>query len=198
MGMFLGNDDTTNAKEYGVYELLPPGQYVAQIIDGEAKKTQAGDDMVTLTWIVLEGEHSGKTVFDTLMVTGNPKAIEMRNEKKKAMGKAMNIPNPYSYEDIGDILQKPCIIEVCHKAGTNGTIFANIKRYLPLNSQAGDPFAALPPEAPTAYQAPPPQQNTPPPQAAPAQTPPPAYQAPQAQTPPPQAPPWEQPKGAVA
>lgn len=49
------------------FELIPPGDYVAQIIEAEIRQPKSGDGhMLALTWKICEGEYENRQVWDTL------------------------------------------------------------------------------------------------------------------------------------
>lgn len=59
-------------------EPVPPGKYVAQIIESEMVDTQKGGKMLKLTLDILEGEYQGRKLYDNLnLVNSNPKAQEI-------------------------------------------------------------------------------------------------------------------------
>jgi hypothetical protein len=50
------------------FELIPPGDYVAQIIEAEIRQPKSGDGhMLALTWKICEGEYENRQVWDTLL-----------------------------------------------------------------------------------------------------------------------------------
>jgi hypothetical protein len=72
-------------------EPLPPGKYVAQIIESEIVDTQKGGRMLKLTIEVLEGEHQRRRLWDQLnIVNANPKAQEIAHRTLSAICHAVN------------------------------------------------------------------------------------------------------------
>jgi hypothetical protein len=56
------------SKEEGShFDLIPPGEYVAEIIEAEIKQPRSGDGhMLALTWRVSEGDYEGRQVWESL------------------------------------------------------------------------------------------------------------------------------------
>ena len=51
------------------FEPLPAGVYIAEITDSEIVATKAGTgQMLKLTWKVLDGQYSGRLIFDRLNI----------------------------------------------------------------------------------------------------------------------------------
>jgi hypothetical protein len=46
---------------------LPPGKYMCKLADIEEASTQGGDEMWNLKFQVIDGEHTGRYVFDRLV-----------------------------------------------------------------------------------------------------------------------------------
>ena len=57
-----------NPENTGGVELLPPGEYIAQAIEASVAPPRSGSGyQLTLTWKILEGEHEGRQVWQTLI-----------------------------------------------------------------------------------------------------------------------------------
>jgi hypothetical protein len=56
------------SKEEGShFDLIPPGEYVAEIIEAEIKQPRSGDGhMLALTWRISEGDFEGRQVWESL------------------------------------------------------------------------------------------------------------------------------------
>lgn len=51
------------------FEALPVGKYVAKVAAAEEKTSQAGNQMINVTFEVVEGEAIGRKVFDNYVLT---------------------------------------------------------------------------------------------------------------------------------
>jgi hypothetical protein len=95
--------DFTNDKESS-FEPIPAGVYNVRVAACEAKKTQAGDLRWAVEFVVTEGPHTGRKIFDGFNLEGSEKAVQIArgNIKSllKAAGKDFSINGP---EDLVDI-----------------------------------------------------------------------------------------------
>lgn len=64
MVMVNWNDPDMNS---GDYELLPEGKYICKVLDVEERETQKGIPMWSVTWVVDEGKHENRRVFDNIV-----------------------------------------------------------------------------------------------------------------------------------
>ena len=56
-----------NKEEGSHFDLIPPGEYVAEIIEAEIKQPRSGDGhMLTLTWRISEGDYEGRQIWESL------------------------------------------------------------------------------------------------------------------------------------
>jgi hypothetical protein len=87
MASLTGTFDATSVEPAAPLELLPPGKYVAQILQSEMQPTKAGDGQ--LLWLELEireGPHSGRKVWDRLnLVNPNQQAVEIAQRQLSAI-----------------------------------------------------------------------------------------------------------------
>ena len=80
------NFDANSVEPSQPRELLPPGKYLAQIIESEMKDTQAGGKMLALTLEITDGPHARRRLWDNLnLVNNNPKAVEIAQRTLSAI-----------------------------------------------------------------------------------------------------------------
>lgn len=79
--------DATSVEPSQPFELLPPGEYTAQIIESEMATTRAGDgQMLKLTLEITEGAHQGRRLWDNLnLVNRNPQTEEIARRTLSAI-----------------------------------------------------------------------------------------------------------------
>ncbi len=72
---------------------IPPGAYVAHVIDSTVKDTKAGTGKyVALTWEVLEGQHAGRRIFQNCnIINPNPTAESIGRRVLKAIAAAAGV-----------------------------------------------------------------------------------------------------------
>lgn len=67
-------------------EILPPGKYMAQIIESEMKETKSGGQMLALTLEITEGGSAGRKLWDNLnLVNSNTQAQEIAQRTLSAI-----------------------------------------------------------------------------------------------------------------
>lgn len=108
-----------NAEEHepiGDFTPLPAGWYRVVITESEVKPTKAQTgEYVQLRMEVIEGEHSGRIIFDRLNLE-NPseKAVEFARRKLAGICRAVNVPRPRTTAELHD---KPFAVKVKIRAG---------------------------------------------------------------------------------
>ena len=79
--------DANTVEPAALFELLPPGRYVAQIVQSEMRPTKAGNGQ--LLWLeldVLEGPHQGRKIWDQLnLVNPNQQTVEIAQRALSAI-----------------------------------------------------------------------------------------------------------------
>ena len=75
-GLYDPNAEPEAPREF---TLLPPGDYVVQIVESDIVPTKAGNgQMLKLTLDIIDGEHAGRKLWDNLnLVNANPTAVEI-------------------------------------------------------------------------------------------------------------------------
>jgi hypothetical protein len=91
------------------HSLLPPGEYTAQCEEEEVKANSKGTGtLLALKFVVLEGPHKGRKVFDNINIAHqNPLCVEIAMKSFRALGQAVGLP------EIGEtsaLLGKVCVL----------------------------------------------------------------------------------------
>lgn len=85
---FLGNTfDATAVEPSAPREIIPPGEYVVQIVESEMASTKAGDgEMLKLTLDIIDGPHAGRKLWDRLnLVNRNAQTVEIAQRTLSAI-----------------------------------------------------------------------------------------------------------------
>ena len=150
--------DASTVDPTATYEVLPPGQYVVQIVQSEMRPTKNGQgQLLALELDVLEGEHAGRKLFDRLnLVNPNAQTVEIAQRTLSAICHATG---RMQVQDSEELHLVPMLADVTVQPPKNGYGESNKLRYRPLE-RAGH---AAPPQRPPQPAA---QPATPPPQSA--------------------------------
>ena len=94
------------------FELVPPGDYLAQIVEATIRQPKSGDGhMLSLTWKISEGEYEGRQVWETLCYQhSNPTTQDIARKKLKDLCVAFGITEQVS--DPESFLFKPAKIRI--------------------------------------------------------------------------------------
>ena len=129
------------------FEPLPDGIYVARIIESEEKETKAGTgSYIQLRLEVIEGEYTGRTVFDRLNLRNpNEKAVEIARQTLASICRAVGNMAPRDTQELHDI---PMAVKIICKKRQDSDEWSNeVKRYASVTGNAA-PVAAAPAPAP--------------------------------------------------
>ena len=79
--------DASQVDPAQVYELLPPGKYIAQIVSSEMKDTKDGSgQFLALKLQIIGGEEDGRAIFDNLnLVNQNQQTMEIAQRTLSAI-----------------------------------------------------------------------------------------------------------------
>lgn len=79
--------DASGVEPAAPLELLPPGKYVAQIVQSEMQPTKLGDgQMLCLELDILEGPHRGRKLWDRLnLVNRSQQTMEIAQRTLSAI-----------------------------------------------------------------------------------------------------------------
>ena len=124
-----------------IFEPLPDGIYVARIIESEEKETKAGTgSYIQLKLEVVEGEYTGRTVFDRLNLRNpNEKAVEIARQTLASICRAVGNMAPRDTQELHDIPMAVKIISLETGDGDAG-----------FGGGEGGPPASAAPRAPAA------------------------------------------------
>ena len=126
--------DATTIEPAKAYEVLPPGKYLAQIVNSETRVTK--DGMGQYLWLeidVLDGPHKGRKLFDRLnLVNANPQTVEIAQRTLSAICHATGRMQVQDSEELHLI---PFIADVQVQPPKNGYGESNKVRYLPLDAR---------------------------------------------------------------
>jgi hypothetical protein len=154
MARFDTSFDATSVEPTTAYELLPAGNYRAQIVESEMRVTRNG--MGQFLWLmidILEGEHRGRKIFDQLnLVNPNPTTVEIAQRTLSAICHATGRMHVSDSEELHLI---PMTIQVKVRPPKNGYGESNAIAYLPPDRSAAIRVAKPAPAAPVTSAAPP-------------------------------------------
>ena len=87
MASLNGTFDATEVAPAVPLEVLPPGKYLAHLIESEMLPTKAGDgQLLKLVWEVLEGSSARRKIFDQLnLVNRNDQTVEIAQRTLSAI-----------------------------------------------------------------------------------------------------------------
>lgn len=96
--MSIYGDYNSDNVEVTEFSKLPAGKYKAFISGEETKISKAGNEYICLTYDIVEGEHTGRTVYDNISLHHpTPKTAKIAEETIKkiclATGKDINAKN---------------------------------------------------------------------------------------------------------
>lgn len=138
MALISGFDATTVEPSAG-FDDLPEGQYVAEIIASEEKKTNSGTgSYLALTWQVSEGPMSKRRIWTNLNLDNpNAEAVNIAKAELSAICRAIGVLKP---QDSSELHYKRCRITVKHKRRKDGKgTDARIVKFESMNSVAAAP-----------------------------------------------------------
>jgi hypothetical protein len=94
------------------FELIPAGDYVAQIVEANIRQPKSGDGhMLALTWRICEGECEGRQIWETLCYQhSNPTTQDIARKKLKDLCVAFGITEQVS--DPESFLFKPAKVRI--------------------------------------------------------------------------------------
>ena len=156
--------DASGVEPSSPREILPPGKYLAHIIDSEMKTTQAGGKMLSLTLEIQEGEHARRRVWDNLnLVNRNEKAVEIARRTLSAICHAVG---RLQVQDSEELHHRPLMITLAVEADNRdehlspddpAKRYKNVtKGYSPVDGAQPAAAAPRPAPAPARAAAPPP------------------------------------------
>jgi len=105
------NFNAQNVEPAEAFTALPAGLYHAQIVESDLKQTKTGSGhYLQLTWKVLDGQHTGRLIFDRLNIANqNETAQKIGQQQLSALCHAVGI---LQVADSSQLHNKPCRIKV--------------------------------------------------------------------------------------
>lgn len=93
------------AQKGGQFELIPPGNYVAEINRSEVKQTKDGrGSYLSLGFKILDGEFSGRLVFQNITLqNANPQASQIGRHQLAQLAGACNMQQIHDTEQLHGI-----------------------------------------------------------------------------------------------
>ena len=189
MALLNGTFDASGVEPAAPMELLPPGRYVAQIVQSEMQPTKAGDgQMLWLEFEILDGPLRGRKIWDRLnLAHRNQQTVEIAQRQLSAICHAVG---QIQVSDSEQLHFRPVLVTLAVEPDSRDAHLPveqrrkqnKVKGYSPAGGVAAPPRPA--PTAPVQQFASPPQQQHPQQQPA---TPP---QAPRQPAPNAALPPW--------
>jgi hypothetical protein len=144
--------DLLKAAEDAGFSNCPPGTYDVRVVEGTAKTTSAGKDMLVVKFEILGGPHGGRKVPNNFVISpenGTALGFFFRHMNAMGLDSAYFSQNPAPQKVAADLVGKTCRIEVGTRVW-NGEEREDVKKIM-----APSPDAAAPSPAPTPVQAPP-------------------------------------------
>lgn len=153
------NDDVTGVEPNKAFEIIPPGDYIAQVVESDVKDTKASDGQyMKLTWQILDGEHEGRKVFDNITLRNpNQQAQEIGARDRAALYQALGLGT--QVQNTEELHGIPCTIKVKVRPAKGDYAASNeVKGYVAIEQQGRAPVAGN--TAPRQQQAPVQQRST--------------------------------------
>lgn len=157
----LGNFDASTVEPRTAFDVVPPGDYVAQIVKSDLQPTKNGQGQrLSLELDILEGQYQGRKLFDGLnIVHANPQAQEIGQRTLSAICHAIG---KLQVRDSEELHLKPMKVKVKVKPPEGQYGEKNeISSYASLNGQKPGTVPQARPNQPPPT-APKPAGNTPP------------------------------------
>lgn len=148
---FFQSWDATNEEQMGDFSPIPEGKYLAQIVEGEWKRTSAGtgEYLELMFEIIQHPQYSGRRVWTRLNLR-NPssEAVRIAKQELSSICHATGVMSP---RGIPELLNIPMLIAVkLKKREDNGQMTNEVKGYEPkprLTAAQAAPAPAVSPVA---------------------------------------------------
>lgn len=140
--------DATTVDPNSGYEVLPPGNYLVQIVASEMRATRDGAGQYLLLELdVVEGQYAGRKLFDRVhLVNANVEAVQIAQRTLAAVCRAVGKLRVTDSQEL-HLIPMRAIIRVRPPKGDFGE--SNTIRYLPREIGAAPASrSAAPPSAP--------------------------------------------------
>lgn len=82
MNMLNMQFDQSELNSAPSYELLPKGNYAAQIVNSEIKENCNGGNRLSLQWEIVDGQYAGRIVFQNININhANPEVVRIGRQQ---------------------------------------------------------------------------------------------------------------------
>ena len=132
MNMLNMQFDQTELNSSPSYELLPKGNYIAQIVNSEIKENRNGGNRLSLQWEIVDGQYAGRMIFQNINIAhANPEVVRIGRQN---IAQICNAIGRSSVNDSSELHNQPMQIRVITKEDKTG-------QYEPQNEVRG--YSAL-------------------------------------------------------
>jgi Protein of unknown function (DUF669) len=150
MSTQLPEDFVPEKQEGNSWDLIPDGEYVAEIVEASVTQPRNGDGYyIALTWKIADGDYQGRYIWQRVtFLHSNEQAQSIGRETLKDLCVALSVQE--HVEDVEVFLFKPARVKVGVERDKTGQYDDKnrIKRVLPVApapaTQAAKPQAAIP------------------------------------------------------
>jgi hypothetical protein len=104
----------------GSFEPLPPGIYMATIVEADVKQPKSGvGHMLALTWKIADGEHDGRQVWQSCVISHSSEAAQrIGRSQTKDICDALHLTAAVTDTDV--FLHQTAMIKVAIEQDKNG------------------------------------------------------------------------------
>jgi len=144
--------DLTSTEEYSSFDLLPPGEYHVVIDGAEIRQTRGGDNSLSLSYRVMDGQYANRKAFDNLNLWHhNQQCQQIAMSQLKSIRKSVGL-NPNVGGTTEELLGRQMLVKLAiRKDKLDSTKeYQDFKAYKPLASAptaVAAPAQAIPPQA---------------------------------------------------
>ena len=107
------------------FQPLPVGNYLVKVVNVEKKTSQSGNDYVGMVMEIIDGEYSGRKIYNNLHLT--PKTAENSIKRIYKMAEFVGI-TPVAFSDVDSIIDfTKNFIDLCFEIEYNEEAFNKVK-----------------------------------------------------------------------
>ena len=104
------NEVEFKVEEAPLKELVPPGNYVAEIIDSQEKISKAGNSYLSLKLSICEGPYEGRWIWDNRNINHPTESVRAR--ARLSLGNITKAAGLVGIDDTSELHYKPLTIEL--------------------------------------------------------------------------------------
>ncbi|MCR5563665.1 MAG: DUF669 domain-containing protein [Desulfovibrio sp.] len=144
--------DLTATEEYSSFDLLPPGEYHVVIDGAEIRQTRGGDNTLSLSYRVMDGQFTNRKAFDNLNLWHhNQQCQQIAMSQLKSIRKSVGL-NPNVGGTTEELLGRQMLVKLAIRKDKNDSTkeYQDFKGYKPLgpaSSTGAAPMHPVPPQA---------------------------------------------------